>query len=406
MGRTKSTRTTTPTNTIADNLLRLQTARTAIATAITNKGGTVTTGDGFEDFPTDIATIPTGSATLITKSIDANGTYNASSDNADGYSSVTVSVPNTYTAGDEGKVVSSGALIAQTARPETITVNGSYITTNYNSVMVNVPTGSTNIDSTCTKPVLDTVATETWTRIRSSGGGTGNFIWTDGTSIYYSSGSTQYVWQPTSLTWATKSWTGLTNFYGSGVWTDGTHIYYNNGNNSYELNGSTWSTKSWTGAITNGSNVWSDGTNIYYSSGTTHSVLDPSTSTWSTQTWTGLSSFNGEDVWTDGTHIYYSSTTSQYVLDVSTGTWSTKTWTDMPAYTYGKYMWTDGTEIYLSGPNGNYVLNKSTSTWSAKTWTGLTTLTGTYIWTDGSNIYHSDGTTDYILVKHTKYTKL
>ena len=33
-----------------------------------------------------------GSATLITKNITANGTYNASSDNADGYSSVTVSV--------------------------------------------------------------------------------------------------------------------------------------------------------------------------------------------------------------------------------------------------------------------------------------------------------------------------
>ena len=33
-----------------------------------------------------------GSATLITKSITANGTYNASSDNADGYSQVTVNV--------------------------------------------------------------------------------------------------------------------------------------------------------------------------------------------------------------------------------------------------------------------------------------------------------------------------
>ena len=33
-----------------------------------------------------------GSATLITKNITANGTYNASSDNADGYSSVTVNV--------------------------------------------------------------------------------------------------------------------------------------------------------------------------------------------------------------------------------------------------------------------------------------------------------------------------
>lgn len=44
-------------NTIAENLQRLQNARTAISTAITNKGGTVPTGAGFEDFPTAINTI-------------------------------------------------------------------------------------------------------------------------------------------------------------------------------------------------------------------------------------------------------------------------------------------------------------------------------------------------------------
>ncbi len=44
-------------NTIAQNLARLTAARTAIANAITAQGGTVNTGDGFEEFPTDIATI-------------------------------------------------------------------------------------------------------------------------------------------------------------------------------------------------------------------------------------------------------------------------------------------------------------------------------------------------------------
>ena len=39
----------------------------------------------------DVA-VPSSTSTLITKSITANGTYNASSDNADGYSSVTVNV--------------------------------------------------------------------------------------------------------------------------------------------------------------------------------------------------------------------------------------------------------------------------------------------------------------------------
>lgn len=47
-------------NTIADNLARLQAARTDIANAITEMGGTVNTGDGFEAFPADIETIPTG----------------------------------------------------------------------------------------------------------------------------------------------------------------------------------------------------------------------------------------------------------------------------------------------------------------------------------------------------------
>ena len=85
-----------------------------------------------------------GSATLIEKSISANGVYNASSDSADGYSKVTVDVPNTYTAGDEGKVVSSGALVAQTAHA-TITINGSYDTTLNNSVEVDVAGGSATL---------------------------------------------------------------------------------------------------------------------------------------------------------------------------------------------------------------------------------------------------------------------
>ena len=45
---------------IYDNLQRLVTAKTNIANAITEMGGTVNTGDGFEAFSDDIATIPTG----------------------------------------------------------------------------------------------------------------------------------------------------------------------------------------------------------------------------------------------------------------------------------------------------------------------------------------------------------
>ena len=45
-------------NTIAQNLLRLQQAKSDIANAIITKGGTVNSGDGLEDFVNGILTIP------------------------------------------------------------------------------------------------------------------------------------------------------------------------------------------------------------------------------------------------------------------------------------------------------------------------------------------------------------
>lgn len=82
---------------------------TSVANAIRTKGGT-SAGLSFPDgFVSAIGNIPTGGgSTLISKSITANGTYNASSDNADGYSSVTVAVPTklvtgTFTGQDSDK---------------------------------------------------------------------------------------------------------------------------------------------------------------------------------------------------------------------------------------------------------------------------------------------------------------
>lgn len=66
------------------------------------------------------------------KSITANG----NSQDVVGYASVDVAVPNSYSASDEGKVVSSGALVAQTS--DTVTVNDTYDTTLINSLTVNV----------------------------------------------------------------------------------------------------------------------------------------------------------------------------------------------------------------------------------------------------------------------------
>lgn len=67
---------------------------TSVADAIRTKGGTSASLSFPDEFVSAIGAIPTGSgSTLITKSIAANGTYDAQDDDADGYSQVTVNVP-------------------------------------------------------------------------------------------------------------------------------------------------------------------------------------------------------------------------------------------------------------------------------------------------------------------------
>ena len=85
-------------------------------------------------------TVPAPSE-LGTKEITENGNYSAKDDGLDGYSDVNVTVSNSYTAEDEGKVVDNGALVAQTAMAEEVTENGTINTTLYNSVTVNVSGG-------------------------------------------------------------------------------------------------------------------------------------------------------------------------------------------------------------------------------------------------------------------------
>ena len=76
-----------------------------------------------------------GDITVESLSVTENGTKTAPAGKA--YSPVSVSVPNSYAAADEGKVVSNGALVSQTAHAE-VTQNGTIDTTLNNSVTVNV----------------------------------------------------------------------------------------------------------------------------------------------------------------------------------------------------------------------------------------------------------------------------
>ena len=77
----------------------------------------VTNTEGYISGGTHTGTAVNVSASELdsgSKSITANG----SNQDVVGYASVNVNVPNTYAAGDEGKVVSSGALVAQTAHSD------------------------------------------------------------------------------------------------------------------------------------------------------------------------------------------------------------------------------------------------------------------------------------------------
>lgn len=124
---------------IASEISRLQGAKADIKTAIEGKGVTVPSATKLDGYADLVDAIPQGSTPTGTKqiSVTQNGTQ---TENVSGYASaqLNVAVPNSYSAGDEGKVVSNGALVAQTAHADvTPTTSDQTIdTTTNNSIKV------------------------------------------------------------------------------------------------------------------------------------------------------------------------------------------------------------------------------------------------------------------------------
>ena len=229
--------------TIAQNLARLQTARTAIANAITAKGGTVNNGDGFEQFPADIASIPSGGGNL-------DEALNST----------------------KPRLVNSSERFIPRWTAKTWTGLTNFIGRDIWTDGTDIYYSNYSVHYVLNKST-STWTAKTWTGLTSFNGSN---IWTDGTDIYYSSSSNQYVLDKATSTWTKKTWSGLTSFDGSYVWTDGTDIYYSSSTTQYVLDKSTstWTAKTWTGLTSlYGSDIWTDGTDIYYSNYSVYYVM-------------------------------------------------------------------------------------------------------------------------------------
>lgn len=86
-----------------------------------------------------IANVPASAVDSGTKNITSNG----SNQDVVGYAAVNVNVPNSYSSGDEGKVVYNGALVSQTSA--SVNTDGTYDTTLINSMTVSVGGGSSGV---------------------------------------------------------------------------------------------------------------------------------------------------------------------------------------------------------------------------------------------------------------------
>ena len=200
-----------------------------------------------------------------------------------------------------------------------------------------------------------------WSSVSSSISADGTYIWSDGSNDYYSNGSSQYtVRYNGSLGFVTKTWTGLTSFWGGFVWSDGNNYYYSDGSSHYvlDVSNSAWTQKAWSGFTSFiGQGIWSDGNNYYYSYNSDQYVLDIGTSTLTQKTWIGLTSFYGGDIWKLGEHIYFSSGNNHYRLDTATSTWKPV----YPGISFsGRDVWSHSGTTYVSQQDTpTYILSEN-----------------------------------------------
>ena len=274
--------------------------------------GEYSAGEGYTGIGTATVALPLG-----TKTITANDTYLASSDNLEGFTSVTVNVPNP----------STGTL--------NITENGTYNVTNYASAEVDVPSSGSTITasndtgasiftgdkvwlqraqgnySILTTPV---VSANTFTGIAAENIATG------------SSGSVSAAVTPyTPSTFGLKDYGTLPSVYSSWrILSNGVKYVAFQSSTTDTVNTVAYSDdgKTWTGTTIPVSNKWVRGSSSggrfiitdygYYDTSTSSSRIASSADgvTWSTGTYSGKFSLSNNNKTTFGNGVWYSVVTS------------------------------------------------------------------------------------------------
>lgn len=77
---------------VSETFTSVSNGKAVVASAITDKGVQTSSDATFSEMAQNIENIPSGGGTLVTKTVTNNGVYSAIDDEADGYSTVTVSV--------------------------------------------------------------------------------------------------------------------------------------------------------------------------------------------------------------------------------------------------------------------------------------------------------------------------
>ncbi|HIU06668.1 MAG TPA: hypothetical protein IAC46_03685 [Candidatus Onthoplasma faecigallinarum] len=154
-----------------------------------------------------------------------------------------------------------------------------------------------------------------------------SYIFGDGTNYYCFLGS-GFVLNRSTMEWDPISLNVDGYFYGWNFWSDGSDVYYSSGTNHYifDTTDYTMTPITWNLSNFNGSSIWTDGTNIYYSNFNEQYILDKTTKTWNSISWGGLTEFDSQYIWSDGYSVFYSCGDEQYILDKSSHVWHPITW--------------------------------------------------------------------------------